>query len=97
MGSLRYLNTILTILAVVLSLHLWTLWAAGPDGQGPLVTPDLATEARADGIPNAGAQRKQIIDLLKLLNQRTDQLVDLFKSGKARMRFEAAPPQNDTK
>ena len=96
MRSLRYLNTVLTLMAVLLTLHLWTLWTGGPtgDGHSPL---ELAATARAAGIPDAGAQRKQIIDLLKLQNQKTDQLVNLLKSGRARVRLEGASKDDDSK
>jgi len=69
MSALKYLNTILTVLAVLLALQLWTTWM-----QAPQLTP----EAHAQGIPDAGAQRLQMIDQLKLLNQKTDEVKALL-------------------
>ncbi len=84
MRSLRYLNTILTVLAVLLSLQLYTAWMA-PDA------PSVATPAHAqDGIPNAGAQRKEMIDVLKRVSQQVEELNGQFKSGRARVQVEAA-------
>lgn len=74
--SLRYLNSVLTVLAVLLALNLWTTWS---------VTPDVGPAAYAQGIPDEGAQRKQMIDLLKSLNQSVDQMKELFTSGKAKV------------
>ncbi len=87
MHSLRYLNTILTILAVLLSVQLWTSWNTATD---PTTSQQAfgPRAAYASGIPNAGAQRKQIVDLLKKQVQQTEALADMFKSGQARVRVE---------
>ena len=85
MRALRYLNTVLTIIALLLTLQLWTSWTQGT-AQGQL--PDVATPAQA-AIPNAAAQRKQMIDLIKQTNQNISDLTELFKSGKARVSMQA--------
>lgn len=79
MRSLRYLNGILTVLAVLLGLQLWTSWTAN-------TSVDVAAPAYAQGIPDAGAQRLQIIDQLKLLNSRTEELKGLLLSGKVQVK-----------
>lgn len=84
MASLRYLNTVLTVLAVLLGLQLWTTWQGETAGG---VT-DIASTAHAAGIPNAGAQRQQIVDLLKKQAQQLDKLAALFETGRARVRLE---------
>lgn len=86
MRSIKYLNTILTVLAVLLSLQLYTTWMS-PDA------PSMATAARAQegGLPNAAAQRREMIDLLKRLCQQVEELNGQFKAGSARVRVEAAP------
>lgn len=76
MSSLKYLNTVLTVLAVLLGLQLWTSWTADTPASNP---------AWAQGIPDEGAQRKQMIDELKLLNVRTAQVHKLLASGKLRV------------
>ncbi len=87
MGSLRYLNAVLTVLVVLCALTLWTLWSGG--SAGPLAKP-----AYAVGIPNAGQQRQQIVDQLKQLSQKIEALHNLFRSGQARVKLEAAPENN---
>jgi len=77
MKGLKYLNTMLTVLAVLLALQLWTTWNAAPV--------DLAAAAHAQGIPDEGAQRKQIIDELKLVNKKVEELKGLMVSGKVRV------------
>ncbi len=62
-------------LAVVVALQaatLWSLWAAAP----------RLTTARADGIPDSGAQRQQIIEQLKSTNDKLDQLIAILSGGK---------------
>ena len=39
----------------------------------------------AQGIPDSGAQRYQIIDQLKLLNENTQRIEKLLTSGKVRV------------
>ena len=84
MNSLRYLNTVLTVIAVLLGLNLWTAWMATP-------TAPLASQAMAqnDGLANAGAQRSQMIDQLKQLVQRTEELTALLKSGNVHVKVDA--------
>lgn len=84
MRSLRYLNSVLTIIAVLLTLQLWTLWTATP--AAPAI--DGATAARAEGIPDSGAQRKEIITGLRDVNASIRGLTALFQSGQARVRVE---------
>lgn len=84
MRSLRYLNTVLTLIAVLLTLQLWTLWTATP--AAPSI--DAASSARAEGIPDSGAQRKEIISGLKDVNASIRGLTALFQSGQARVRVE---------
>jgi len=81
MKSLRYLNTILTVIAVLLTVNVWTLWNVTPGGDALSVT----TEARANGIANAGAQRKQIIDAVKQTQAEVGELKAMFKNGSARV------------
>ncbi len=76
MRSLKYLNTILTVIAVLLALHLWTLWT---------VAPSSLPTVEAAGIPDSGAQRQQMINELKLLNQKAEQIKGLFTTGRARV------------
>jgi len=85
MRSLRYLNTVLTVIAVLLTVNVWTLWTVTPGGDSLSV----ATQARADGIVNSGQQRKQIIDAIKRVNADTSELKAMFKNGSARVRLEA--------
>lgn len=82
MGSLRYLNIVLTVIALLLAAHLWTGWSATP------VFESAAVAQSGGGIPDAGAQRKEMIDQLKKINQQVDQMSELLKSGRARVRIE---------
>lgn len=61
----------LAILIALQVVTLLTLWGAGPS----------TTPARADGIPDAGAQRFEIIQQLKGTNERLDRLLALLSGG----------------
>ena len=92
MRTLRYTNGILTVLAVLLTFNLVAMWSNAAD-RGVVASPDLAEQAMAQGIPNPGAQREQMIDLLKRQVQKTDELINLFRSGDARVRVETPQEQ----
>jgi len=83
MQSVKYLNVILTSIAILLALQLWTSWA-GVSSDQPI---EMATPAYAAGIPDAGYQRKQMIDELKKMTAQLDQLNTQFRSGQARVRL----------
>ena len=82
MPKLRYLNTVLTIIAILLTLNLWTLWASSS-------AVDVATPAHAQGLTNAGAQRAAMVNAMKENTKKMDQLISLMKSGQVRVRVEA--------
>jgi hypothetical protein len=94
MQSVKYLNTILTAIAILLALQLWTSWV-GVSSDQPI---ELVAPAHAAGIPNAGHQRKQMLDQLKEVSSKLDQLKkvsskldqlnDQFRSGQARVRID---------
>lgn len=84
MRSLRYLNTILTVLAILLSLNLWMQWTQTPAAALP-----ITSQAQAAGLPDSGAQLQQQIELLKQLNRTSEELTGLFKNGQARVRTES--------
>jgi hypothetical protein len=90
MGSLRYLNAILTILTLLLACELWTKWTASS------VTITTPQAALAQGIPNAGAQRKEMIEQLAKLNTQVGFLADLLRSGQVRIQTDA-PQAGDKK
>ncbi len=67
-------------LAILLGLQaatLLTLWGACPS----------ATPAMADGIPDAGAQREQMVEQLKATNEKLDKLISVLSGGDLRVRL----------
>ena len=83
MGTIRYLNVMLTIIAVLLCLQLWTQWTMTPS----LATPALARDEPTP-FPNAARQRKEINDSLVTLNKQIKELNGLFKDGKAKVKVD---------
>jgi len=88
MNANRYLNVVLTVIALLMGLHLGTLWVGAPvDSQ----LPTMATPVYAQGIPDAGAQRRDMVEQLRKLNIQVEALNNQFKNGQARVRVEAQP------
>lgn len=74
MKQTRYLNCILTVIAILLSAVLWVNLAGHP-----LLVQDATAQTLPGGIPDAGKQRKEIVDALKSLSrdvQKTNQLLE---------------------
>ena len=97
MRCLKYLNSILTILTVLLALQLWTTWTSPIPTQASDVVSlsdhyRLVQTAQAAGIPNAGSQRRQMIDMLTAIHQETEKLNRLLESGRVRVRIESSAP-----
>ena len=90
MSSLRYLNTVLTLIAVLLTVNTWTLWNTTPGGSALSV----ATESQAAGIPNAGQQRKDIVDAIKRLNADTTALRNTLANGTIKVKVEGGLSQD---
>ncbi len=97
MRSLRYLNSVLTVLAILLTLQLWTMWTQSAAPSRSAAWLDVARPAHAAGLPNSAMQRKQTNDLLKQLIRKTEELNGLFKSGRARVRVEQAASKKPDK
>jgi hypothetical protein len=77
MRNLRYLNGILTVLAVLLALNTWVLVAGSPAGQ--LISP--TQDAHAQGVGGNGARQAQMLDELKATNKKLDALTAQIKKG----------------
>jgi hypothetical protein len=92
MRSLRYLNSVLTVIAVLLSANVYALWTSTPGGEAfwPAQRANAA-ERPEPGVPNASQQRKEMVDLLKNVNAQLGDLKSSLKDGTVRVRIEAAP------
>lgn len=90
MNSLRYLNSVLTVIVLLMAFGLWTRWMEG----GSMPSSGLVSSAHAAGIPDAGGQRKQIVDELKRVSNELEKLTSMFRSGQARVRVDS-PSQTE--
>lgn len=80
MKTLGYTNFVLTVLAILLSLQLWMAWLASPVGVPPA--------AQAGVMLDAGAQRQEMIEQLKQVNKKVEDISGLLKSGQVRVKVE---------
>jgi len=87
MKAIRYLNVILTVLALLLALQLWTTWTS----TGAMVaTAHAAVPAVPGANLDAGAQRNEMIGVLKQLIQSVQDQTEFLKSGQLRVQAVAA-------
>ncbi|MCX5661742.1 MAG: hypothetical protein NTW19_18845 [Planctomycetota bacterium] len=89
MRSVRYLNTVLTVLCVLVAVQIWTSWSTSGLPVASTAQAQPASPPSGGGIPDAGAQRKEMIDLLKRLAQQHDDLGQLLRSGQVRVKVES--------
>jgi len=91
MNNLRYLNMMLTLVAVLLVLNLWTLWVGTPAGERLSLTEQAHAQPN---FPNAAEQRRQMVQELERMNAKLDgieQIRKMLQDGSARVRVEVAP------
>ncbi len=77
MQSLRYLNGILTVLAVLLALNTWVLIAGTPAGTAL----STANEAHAQGVGGAAQRQAETVDQLKTLNKTVEAMNKQLQNG----------------
>ncbi len=86
MRSLRYLNTILTLIAVLLTLNLWTAWTTG---SAPAV--DLAHQAHAQGASSSGDRQQTMIEKLTSIDKKVGDIDATLTSGQVRVKIDSMP------
>ncbi len=73
------MNRVLVAVVVLQGLILFSQW----NGSSP-VTPAYAQ------IPDAGAQRREVIEEMKSLNTKMDKLMELLESGRVQVKMAAS-------
>lgn len=69
------MNRLLVVIVILQGLILFSQWG----GSGP-ITPAYAQ------IPDAGAQRREMVEELKTLNTKMDKLMQMLESGKVQVK-----------
>lgn len=86
MNNMKYLNTVLTVLAVLLALNLWVnVNDSSSNGIG------LESQAIAQGRIDAGTQRAEMIKELKSLKSTVDSLSKKLTDGSITVKVEGDP------
>ncbi len=99
-GYTRFCLTAIVALLTVLIIGLWATGPASLTGAGIAAAAPRA--AVRDVLPNAGAQRQQMLRAIQAGNQKLQRIADLLASGKVRVTVEAlklspAPPPAPSK
>ena len=74
----KYTRSLLTVIAVLLSLVVVGLWHE---------TPGTIPVAQASGIPNQGQQLNEVVIELQQVNTSLEMIADLLVSGKVKVRL----------
>ena len=86
MNNMKYLNTVLTVLAVLLALNLWVnVNDTSSNGIG------LESQAIAQGRVDAGQQRAEMIKELKGLKSTVESMSSKLTDGSIKVKVESMP------
>ncbi len=80
----KYLNTILTVNAALLSALVWTQLAGGPY-LGSSASAFQAPPTPTGGVPNAGLQRQRQIEELQAMRAAVDSMRKTLEGGKMKV------------
>ena len=83
MKNTKYLNSILTTIAVLLALNLWVGVNTAPGA-----STGLENQAVAQGRTDAGQQRSEMIDQLKALKDSVDSMSKKLSDGSITVKVE---------
>ena len=90
MNNSKYLNTVLTVIAVLLGLNLWV-----GAHQSPVAAAfDPAGEALAQGRTDAGKQRADMIAELKTLGGKVDAMSKRLADGSLKVQVTSMPDKD---
>jgi cell division protein FtsB len=89
MNNMKYLNTVLTALAVLLALNLWSGLNTAPS-QGI----SLESQAIAQGRVDAGQQRAEMIKELKGLKSTVEAMSSKLSDGSIKVKVEGEPDKD---
>lgn len=93
MKTLRYLNTILTVIAILLTLNVYVQLTGTPAGSAV----SIAQEARAADKPTRGVGSANAAQLseLKSINENLNRLAGKLTDGSIRVKVDSMPAQSD--
>ena len=85
MKQLRYMNSVLTVIAVLLTLNLYAQLTGTPAG-GVVSTAQQAHAAdRAQGVGSQAARQQEMVDQLRSLNETVSTLSTTLTDGSVRV------------
>ncbi|MEM9883755.1 MAG: hypothetical protein AAF800_12645 [Planctomycetota bacterium] len=91
MNNLRYLNAVLTVIAVLLSVHVYLDLAGSPAGATLAPVPEARAEDRPRGIGSTAAREQAQLDELRTLNDGLRDLKTTLTGGGVRVKVDSMP------
>ncbi|MGB1125169.1 MAG: hypothetical protein ACPG4Q_08180 [Phycisphaeraceae bacterium] len=86
MNNMKYLNAVLTVIAVLLALNLWVGVSPTPSDRI-----SLESQAMAQGRVDAGQQRAEMIKELKGLKSTVEAMSSKLTDGSIKVKVESMP------
>jgi hypothetical protein len=97
MKTLRYLNTVLTLIAVLLTLNLYAQLTATPAGAAVSPTTQALAADQPRGVGSTAAREAAQLEELRDLNAQVARLAAALTDGSVRVKVDSMPgePQSD--
>jgi len=90
MKTLRYLNTVLTVIALLLTLNLYVQLTGTPAG-GMVSPASEAHAAETKGVGSSAARQQQMVKSLESLNSTLSSMNQTLTNGSVRVRVDSMP------
>ncbi|MEM8737221.1 MAG: hypothetical protein AAGG38_01920 [Planctomycetota bacterium] len=95
MKSLRYLNSVLTVLAILLTLNVY-LQLAGTSAGAAVSTVNVAhAKDRPKGVGSTAAREQAQLEELRNISRTMTQLNTALTNGSIRVKVDSLPAQSD--
>ena len=95
MKTLRYLNTVLTLIALLLTLNLYVQITATPAGAAiSPATPAMAAD-QPRGVGSSAAREAAQLEEMQAMNQKLSTIAAALVDGSMRVKVDSMPAQGD--
>ena len=97
MKTLRYLNTVLTVIAVLLTLNVYLQLTASPAGAAVSTATEAraADKSKAKGVGSTAAREQAQLEALQDINSNLAALSTKLSDGSVRVKVDSMPDQGD--
>ncbi|MEL7087029.1 MAG: hypothetical protein AAGL98_01075 [Planctomycetota bacterium] len=95
MKTLRYLNTVLTVIAVLLTINVYVQLTGSPAGAAVSTATQAHAADKAKGVGSTAAREQAQLEALRDINVNLKAAVAKLSDGSVRVKVDSMPAQGD--